>query len=310
MPEPEPASSYRFTRRRKDAWSEQDIADLPEALRPDQAETLDLILRKRIYLLQSRRGYRANTDSQVLAFFAWRRLRTLPPIDADGGDLRVLDLGAGNGLVSVLFARAHGVDRCFVTQLELQGQLAGRAARNMLLNEVRGVAERVDLADGLPETARGADVVLINPPFYPKDARVPPRRREKLLAHVESSADIDRFISAAAESLSGDDARVFVVYDVREKERLYAALRKARLRVVVAQTVGHSVGEEPTRLLVEAKRAREGEDLAEPHEEDLEMLPPLCLHPPGSGLYKYTEAMEDFLEALPEPRLKIGQLRP
>lgn len=312
MEEAETPSDYGFTRRPKDAWSAQDIADLPEPLRPDRAETLDLILRKRIYLLQSRRGYRANTDSQVLAYFAWRRAQSAAAAAAEraGRDLRVLDLGAGNGLVSVLYARATGVDRCVVRQIELQGQLALRAARNLRLNAVRGTAERRDLADGVPDTAGEADVVLVNPPFYANGARVPPRRREKLLAHVESSACIGRFAKVAADALAGAEARLFVVYDVRESERLYTALKQAGLRVVVAQTVAHGAGEEPTRLLVEAARAGEEEKVTGADFKELEMLPSLYLHPPGSGLYKYSASMEEFLESLPEPIFKIGQLRP
>lgn len=299
-------STYGFTRRAKDAWSKQDIADLPSELRPDHAETLDLILRKRIYLVQSRRGYRANTDSQLVAYFACQRLsRSFEP-------LRVLDLGAGNGLISVLFGRAYGADACRLWLVELQGQLAERARRNLSLNDVRGVVHRHDIAHGLPPHLAGQmDVVLMNPPFYQMHSRTPPRRREKLLAHMETSANITAFCTAASMALVSDSpsARVFIVYDVREVHRLYVALRMAKMKVVAAQEVQHRAEEPASRVLVEAMLCKQVAESDENAFCDSCLLPKLCLHPPGTNLYEYDETMERFLDSLPPPRLRIGQLR-
>lgn len=309
-------STYGFTRRAKDAWSDQDIADLPTELRPDHAETLDLILRKRIYLLQSRRGYRANTDSQTLSYFACLRLARSAAV-ASETPLRVLDLGAGNGLVSVLFARAFGPGTCRLWLLELQGQLVDRARRNLLLNDLQGVALRHDLADGLPpQLSCHMDVVLMNPPFYKMQSRSPPRRREKLLAHMETSADIDAFCAAASASLhpGTPHARVFIIYDIREVYRLYSALSAAGLDVKSVQKVQHRVGEKPTRILIEATLRKQTSDCEHSEsghieDNDARMLPMLCLHPPGTNLYEYDPSMERFLNSLPQPNLRIGQLR-
>ena len=51
-------------------WPPSVLAQLPAPLRPEAGQTLDLILRKRVLLRQSRRGYRANTDSMLLPYFA------------------------------------------------------------------------------------------------------------------------------------------------------------------------------------------------------------------------------------------------
>ena len=125
MPYHRPATSYGFTRRREDAWPASDLLSLPSHLRPDHAETLDLILRQSIYVLQSRRGYRTNTDAHILAYFAsqlHRRHHKTPPAT-------VLDLGAGVGMVSLLFARANNPAALHL--VEIQGPLASRARRNL-----------------------------------------------------------------------------------------------------------------------------------------------------------------------------------
>jgi hypothetical protein len=43
-----------YTRRSRDAWCPDDLAIVPEHLRPGEEETLDLILRKKIFLVRIR----------------------------------------------------------------------------------------------------------------------------------------------------------------------------------------------------------------------------------------------------------------
>ncbi len=286
-----------YTRRLKDAWSEEDIRDIPESLRPEKGETLELILRKRIYLLQSRRGYRANTDSQLLAFFASKyHVR-------GQGTVRALDLGAGNGLVAVLFGRSR--QAASLTLLELQPPLASRARRNLALNDLDGVVHCHDLGNGLPPSFSGCfDAVLMNPPFYAPNTRSPPRRIEKQLAHIESSADINQFCAAAANALrKSSTSRLYAIYDLREMNRLAVAIGRAGLRIVATQQVRHSDNEAPTRILVSAGHVDEVK-------EERVQLNEMCLHPPETNLYEYNQEMEQFMEELPPATLRIGQLRP
>ena len=286
-----------YTRRLKDAWSEQDILELPQWLRPKTCETLDLILRKRIYLLQSRRGYRANTDSNLLAFFSSKsHIHSQHPI-------HTLDLGAGNGLVSVLFGRSRPTSR--LTLLELQPDLACRAKKNLALNDLDGSVITHDIGAGLPKSLYNSfDVVLLNPPFYSPNTRAPPKRLEKRLAHIESTAGINEFCQAAAHALrKSSNSRLYVVYDLREFHRLALAIARADLRILTTQKVSHSHNESPTRILISAGPVDEvGENRVE--------LEQICLHPLRVNLYQYHDEIEEFLENLPAATLKIGQLRP
>jgi hypothetical protein len=49
-----PADKLGYTRRSRDAWCPDDLAIVPEHLRPGEEETLDLILRKKIFLVRIR----------------------------------------------------------------------------------------------------------------------------------------------------------------------------------------------------------------------------------------------------------------
>ena len=75
-------------------------------------------------LLQPRQGYRFAMDSLALAGFC--RL---------GEDWPVLDLGAGNGVVSLVLAKRFATPR--FTLLELQESLAQLARRNIALNSLQ-----------------------------------------------------------------------------------------------------------------------------------------------------------------------------
>mmetsp|Transcript_11227 Transcript_11227/g.34386 ORF Transcript_11227/g.34386 Transcript_11227/m.34386 type:complete len:348 (-) Transcript_11227:1003-2046(-) len=296
-----------YTRRKRDRWSESDLGRLPDDLRPLHMETLDLILRKKVLLLQSRRGYRANTDSQVLAYFASRRRRKAS--SAHDGIVPTmhqgLDLGAGNGLVSILYGLGNSSAQ--LNLLELQDSLADRAIRNLRLNnlETRCSVQKHDLGSGLPANLKGRyDVVLCNPPFY-KDIsqRSPPTRKEKLLAHFVSSASLLDFAQAAYLALNScSSSSAFFIHDAKHTEELTTSIQEAGLNIAAMQTVYHRVEQEPLRTLVEANIAKSGNSA-------VNVLKPLVLHPEGTSETEYGEDMEEFLASLPFPPWKIGQLR-
>lgn len=303
---------YGYTRRRSDYWPEEDLQTLAPALRPDRAETLDLILRQKVYLLQSRRGYRATTDSHVLAFFSSANLPHSLRQEHSGRPLRVLELGAGVGLVSILFALANSP--CHLDLVELQGPLANRARRNLELNNLHGHVTQHDLESGcLPRGLdRGFDVVLINPPFYTicGSRGPPPRLRERLLAHMETSAGLPEFITAARSALdpANPNAHVSIIHHRAELPRVLKAMDEVGMRITILQEMIHRDQEEASRVLVQAVPELQG--TIKNGEGGLQWSAPLCLHPgPKPNLKMYCKDIEDFLDSIPTPRLRIGRLR-
>lgn len=328
QPESVVDQAYGYTRRRTDYWDKSDIESLPTRLQPDKCETLDLILRQKVYLLQSRRGYRANTDAHVLAFFASEEYKKAAKPGREG--LRVLDLGAGVGLVSILFAKAHNPSELHL--VELQGQLANRAMRNLELNDLNGCVTRHDLKDGnLPHCLREQfDIVLINPPFYRMaGGRRAPRLREKHLAHLETSATFSDFLRAASSACdkSNADAFIAVIHDRKEMQRLERAVHENCLTVHASREMLHCPEGEPSRILLHLRPSChlpspsskvKGEffsDAAElPSDGSSQTftpsLAPLPLHSSSEACSNsYSEEIEAFLHELPYPALRIGRLR-
>ena len=266
-----------------------------DAVAPDPDETLDVLFRRRLLILQARRGYRCNVDSLILAAHVAARMDWSP-------SPRVADLGAGAGVVGLALAlrgtptpdgeirrRDDGARALLVEQ---QPALARRCERNAALN---GVAHRVsvcfgDVADVFPERDGGdasadrasshaarltrrlwrgwrgtCDAVACNPPYYaldtPRGAGTLPAMSERRAAHYETTATLRDFAVAAAALLREDrpEAAFHLVYPADRADAAFDACAAAGLgRVTFREVFNDEEATTPTLVLVEARRgARE-----------------------------------------------------
>jgi tRNA1(Val) A37 N6-methylase TrmN6 len=227
--------------------------------------TEDALLGGRVRLLQQAKGYRVAVDAVLLA----------AAVEAATGQ-RILDLGAGVGAVGLcLVARIPG---CTVTGVELQPPLAELARRNARLN---GVADRLsivvhDVAEPLP-TLETFDHVVSNPPYLAAAVADPSPIASKALATVESSADLQRWLTVAANAAkpAGTVLLIHRTDRLDEIERALAALGWSDLSIKRLPPA--------PRVLVRARRA----DRLKRRE-----VAPLVLHRPDGG---YTDEAEAIL---------------
>ena len=131
---------------------------------PFPDETLDVLFRRRLLLLQARKGYRCNVDSLLLAAHAAEVLRRRVSgkrCEEKEKQPRVADLGAGSGVVGFAVALRRVADttegstddkadritdrKIRVLSIERQASLASRCARNAALN---GLGDRVTVWRG------------------------------------------------------------------------------------------------------------------------------------------------------------------
>eukprot|EP00186_Timspurckia_oligopyrenoides_P003093 CAMPEP_0182443698 /NCGR_PEP_ID=MMETSP1172-20130603/2361_1 /TAXON_ID=708627 /ORGANISM="Timspurckia oligopyrenoides, Strain CCMP3278" /LENGTH=325 /DNA_ID=CAMNT_0024639055 /DNA_START=154 /DNA_END=1131 /DNA_ORIENTATION=+ len=305
--------SKSYTRRKRDAWGAEDLSRLPVELHPKEDETLDLILRRKILLLQSRRGYRANTDSQVLGFFAQQCFRTYAQQLAisDASPSHILDLGAANGLVSLLLAKSFPSAHIYL--LEIQKSLCERAKRNMALNGIAPENFSVyesDLAQGIPGSTK-YDLIVSNPPYYiGKTHRVPPRNYEKLIAHLESSASLSKFALEMKNALNPTRFSLGCwIQDYTEKDRLLDAIQDAGLEILRVCHLFHaSIDPAPIRVLVSVCLPELRSKLSA---RSVHAVEDIILHP-GSDVNSttYDDEHESWMAKFPIPPFIIGRLRP
>ena len=226
-------------------WSHARLTETPD--------TIDTILGGALTLVQPRQGYRFSIDSLLLAYFA--RVR---PSD------RVLDLGAGCGVVSiVLAARSHPRE---VVALEIQPELAALAARNATLNGVHSMCVvRADLRarhiDGLaPESF---DVVVANPPYRAlRTGRESPHAGRQA-ARAETAATLRQF-AASAKRYGINGAKVVFVFAATRSAEMLTCLSVHSLEPKRIRFVHPTTGARATAILVEARKGGGCETLIEP----------------------------------------------
>jgi tRNA1Val (adenine37-N6)-methyltransferase len=243
-----------------------EVAALPAATaESDDQLTCDPILRGRLTLWQPRVGYRFSLDPLLLANF----IGTAPLG-------RVIDIGAGVGVVGLLLARLDS--QAQLTLVELQPRLAALCLRNAAHNQL---APRCTVVEGDVRSAAvrkqlpGAwfDLVASCPPYYQLGRGGVNPDSEEAIARHEIHLPLAELVRAARR-LVGFRGRVALVYPSPRLPELLSALvaeglTPTRLRLV------HTHADQPAqRALVEGRKGARG---------GLVALPPLILrHPDGS----------------------------
>ena len=225
----------------------------------------DTLFDGQITCTQSRQGYRFSIDAVLLAHFVSPRRQD-----------RVLDLGAGCGVVSLILAYRHPA--ISLTCLEIQDSLLdlirANIAQNGLADRMQSVAGDLRHMHGLLP-AGGFDLVVCNPPYYAVGSGQRNPNDEQAVARHELKADLADILRAAAFALR-TKGRLALIYPATRGAALIAALRQFHLEPKRLQAVHPYPGAAASLLLVEAVN-RGGEELA--------VLPPLYVHDEPAGDY-------------------------
>lgn len=153
-------------------------------------------------ILQDADGYAFTQDSVFLANM----------VKIGSGD-RVLDLGSGCGILSILAVIKRGA--AHATGIELQGSQCALAKKSAAIN---GIGDKLTFIEGDVRdvrkliTAESFDKVLCNPPYFTDAAN---SKTSRAISRSETCADLNDFIAAAAYALRfGGDAG-FVIKAMR-----------------------------------------------------------------------------------------------
>jgi tRNA1Val (adenine37-N6)-methyltransferase len=211
-----------------------------------------------LILTQPDRGYRYSLDPFLLAAFSRPRR----------GE-RILDLGAGAGVIGLLLARRHPTVR--VVGIEFLPALARHAGENARANHLaeRCHVIRADLREAQrflpPEHFHR---VVANPPYRKVGSGETPRQPERAAARQESTfgiADLAR-VSAALLRFGG---ALDVIHVAERLPELFSTLAASGIEPKVLRLVAPFSGSPPGLCLVTAvKGGRPG----------LRVLPQLCVH--------------------------------
>jgi tRNA1(Val) A37 N6-methylase TrmN6 len=179
-------------------------------------ETLDTFYHGRIRVFQKTKGYRFSLDAPLLADF----------IQTKSTD-RILELGAGNGIISLLLSIKPFSS---LTALEIQEPLVERARRNVRLNnlEDRITIIQADLRDYSVD--KPFDLVFSNPPYIKRNAGHLSALSEKSVAKHELKCTISDIMQKTEKFLKTQGAAYFI-YPATREEDFMQAVEETQLRV-------------------------------------------------------------------------------
>jgi tRNA1(Val) A37 N6-methylase TrmN6 len=217
------------------------MADGAEILAHAQATTDDRFLGGALCIVQPRRGYRAGMDALLLAA-------------SIGEGRRVLDVGAGVGVVGLAVARR--LPEAEVVLVEREPGLAALArancARNGLAGRVRVI--EADVVRPLAELARlrplahSFDHVLANPPYHTRgQCTTGPSTGG---AHAMGEGDLDRWVRFMA-AMAAPGGMLSLVHRPDALDAIIAATR-GRFGGHVIRPLHARAGASASRVLVHA----------------------------------------------------------
>jgi len=242
-------------------------------------ETIDEILKGSLKIHQSKRGYRFNLDSIMLAHFVDLKSRTVN-----------LDLGCGNGVIALVLANLYVQSRWH--GLEIQHALADLAQKNV---EQNGLDHRVIIDKG---DARGIkkiyqpysfDNIVFNPPYRKLDSGRMNPLPEKAVARHEIKGSLSEFLSASKYLLK-PKGRVFTIYPAARMVELISLFRKKDIEPKRMKLVFSDAASTAEFVLVEGRSGSR---------EELKVEPPLFIYEEHK---EYTKNMKNIFTDLASPQ--------
>lgn len=213
-----------------------------------------------VRIAQPAKGHRFTLDSVLLADFCRIKPRE-----------RVLELGAGTGVIALLLAKKF--PKALFYPLEVQPDLEKLCNRNIADNDLRDrvITIRRDLRSVERSIRRESfDVIVANPPYTRAGAgRSSPLCGRRTARH-ERETRLEQWLDQ--QKMLKNGGRYFLVFTAARLGELVSLLRERALEPKRMRFV-HSYQDRPASLvLVEAvKNAGPG----------LEVLPPLTVHEPA-----------------------------
>lgn len=210
--------------------------------------TTDTFFDGKIKVMQSRAGYRFSIDSVLLAFHAAPR----------PGD-KVLDLGTGCGIISLIMAVRQPDIRIFA--VELQTELAGLAEANVGQNQLANRIQvmHTDMRLLKPNMTGGpADLIVCNPPYRrPGSGRINPAQERAVARHEIEVSLID--ILATARRMLRTAGRFVVIYSVERTTDIISCMRSEQIEPKFMRMIHSTRNSEAKLVLIEGvKGARPG----------------------------------------------------
>ena len=237
--------------------------------------SLDAFLGGKIFLYQPVDGYRANTDSILLA----------GAVEARAGQ-SILELGCGVG--TVLFSLMARIPELKVVGVELQKRYAELATLNAEYNNFKATILECDLIS-IPNDFKNMkyDYVIFNPPFYDPRGSMKLARDDKDISKREQKTSLEDWLDVAIKRCAMNGHIVLI----HHAERLGQILKRldGNIGDIKILPISSFKGKNANRVIVKGKKGSLS---------PMQLLSPLFMHEICNGhksRASYTYEVESIL---------------
>lgn len=195
-------------------------------------------MKKHLLLYQPEKSYCYNSDSIFLYDF----ISSFKPRG------RMLDVGAGSGVVGLLVARDN--PKVQLEAVEKQDDFVAYATKNAEVNGIGYTMHRCDFLEFEDEV--GFEYIVSNPPFYHEGAD----RSEDTMRHAARynvHLPLEAFCIKVSRLLRPQGHFIFC-YDPQQFGLIAAALSAAKLRVVDVQFVHSKIDRPASLVMIHARK--------------------------------------------------------
>lgn len=223
-----------------------------------------------VSIVQPKKGFRFTLDSLLLADFC--RIR---PRD------RILEAGAGTGIISLVLAKKFPNARFVADEVEPQAYslLRLNVENNGLVDTIVTVDQDIQQLNRSMKTG-AFDIIVANPPYTRSGTGRKSPAPERQRARQDEMACLHAWIDL--HPLLRNKGKYFLVFPANRAAELLTALRVKKLEPKRLRSVHSSADRESSIVLVESiKGAGTG----------LEIMPPLIVHGQNG---RYTDEMRDI----------------
>lgn len=206
-----------------------------------------------LQLFQPRQGYRYSLDALLLARFC----------SAVQPDARIVDLGAGCGVISLVLARVN--PEASVVAVENNPEMAALVARNIRHNDLDGRVsvlseDVIRLRKSSPDST--FDLVVFNPPFRSAGSgKISPRAGRDAARH-ETTAGLADFL-AAAKFLVKPSGRICLIQLPARMPEFMSLAVQMKLSVLRVRMIHSNAASPATMFMAELAKGRRSTPVVE-----------------------------------------------
>ena len=199
---------------------------------------------KQFTVHHDRCAMKVTTDACLFGAWTAEAIGKGEPALANG---RLLDIGAGSGLLSLMVAQKN---QCEIDAVEIDASAAEQASENVAASPWKDAIHIINenVLQWRPQTKY--DVIVSNPPFYENEIRS--ETAEKNVAHHDEGLKLEALLRFIQKHLH-ENGRYFLLLPAKRKSEVTSLLKKHNLFPEMIVQVQQSLKHQPFRLMLQGR---------------------------------------------------------